>query len=386
MANILITAGPVHAPLDDNKIISNRVRGIWAWNIARRLHLGGHQITMLLPDYMRTHDPLDQDTRDFRRLYHRGFKSYRAECQMLAPQMDAAILAAAVVNWIPSEPVKGKMTTKGYKAGAVIQIPFTLAPRVLADMRPANPKLNLVGCKLCSGVSYGEMIDAAYGLLLDSHCNLVVANDLKNLHCKYLVYPDRTVVSYLDRWDDFNVAVSQVLTDEYYSTVVGGIHPVEVSEEKLHWAKYLFDKIADLYRDRFLTIKEGEHQHTFGAIAVNIQPGLWLCSPRHKMPDFTSADAVVTRVDVENLEVNTLAGKATLNAPYMLAMGEGHKAPAVLHLHEQVPDWDTLPYAPPGTKRDRIQYGEEGCHSYINIKGHGFVACLDEDCAVWKNC
>lgn len=383
MGHFLVTAGPVHAHLDDNKLMTNRSRGIWAKSLAQNLRRNGHQVTILVSELLRPYF----EAPGCRMLYHKGFASYKTECQMLAEQVDGAVMASAVLNWIPAEPYDGKMPTHEYKAGDIIQVPFVLAPRVIDMMRPVNPKLNLVGCKMTSRASKEELIDAAYDLLLRAKCNVVVANDMTNLKIKHLVYPDRTVITYDGTenkfWDGFEGALLAVLKDEHYTTNVGGIHSIEVSPIKLHDAKVLFDKIADRYRDRFVTLEGEGWNHTFGAIAVRIHTSYWLMSPRHKAPDFTSEDAVVTRLG-EGLEVCTLEGKASLNAPHMISMGEGWDAPAVLHLHEQMEGWDTLPYHPPGTKRDKVLYGPEGLHSWVNIEGHGFIACLNTDLSVMK--
>ena len=51
---ILITAGTVYGPLDDNKLVGNRVRGIWATRFARWLLHRGHHVTLLVADIQRS--------------------------------------------------------------------------------------------------------------------------------------------------------------------------------------------------------------------------------------------------------------------------------------------------------------------------------------------
>ena len=41
-------------------------------------------------------------------MFHTGYDSYREHCHQLAPKVDAAVMAAAVVNWIPETPFPGK--------------------------------------------------------------------------------------------------------------------------------------------------------------------------------------------------------------------------------------------------------------------------------------
>jgi hypothetical protein len=68
--------------------------------------------------------------------------------------------------------------------------------------------------------------------------------------------------------------------------------------------------------------------------------------------------------------------KATMNATLLMRHLKQHpSAAAVLHLHEQLPNVPTVPYAPPGTVRDNLR--EIIGHVY-NIEGHGCIASLDE--------
>jgi len=360
----LITAGPVYGPLDDNKIVSNRSRGIWAIKLAEALHEQGDEVTLLLPDTHPTKKGLPGTVR-----FHRGFDAYQEICSRVAPSVDGAVMAAAVVNWIPAKPFPGKMATKGFEPGEMISVPFVLAPRILAQMRPANASLNLVGCKLTSGVSQEELIDIAYELLLDTKCNAVVANDLSNLKSKCLVYPDRTVIPYhLGNENTFIRDVTEVLQDRHFRTLPGEV-PF-IPGHALDLACKIFDGLVDKYRDRFVTRTTGAHTHTFGSLAVKIWGSCWLCSGRHKDAGFTSKDAVLARLDRDRVVVETHRGKATLNAPRLMSMGNQTGCRAVVHFHEQLPGVETIPYAPPGTVRDL----HKGYSRQYNIRGHGCIS------------
>lgn len=107
---ILITAGTVYGPLDDNKLVGNRVRGIWAAKYAAFLAKRGHEVTLLHADIQE---------REIRRmalgelesvpiaqraaLYfvpHKGFWDYQEKCVQMASEHEGAVMAAAVVNWM----------------------------------------------------------------------------------------------------------------------------------------------------------------------------------------------------------------------------------------------------------------------------------------------
>ena len=160
---VLVTAGPVYGPLDSNKIVSNRVRGIWAVRFARWLVDRGNLVTLFLPDILKdTVGKANQDSLPgLTLLYHKGFDSYMGQCISLAETHHAAVMAAAVVNWSPSCPVKGKLSTDGYEEGAEINIPFRLAPSVINRMRRANTQLTLIGCKMLVGADDSQLLGAA---------------------------------------------------------------------------------------------------------------------------------------------------------------------------------------------------------------------------------
>lgn len=235
MKRVLITAGPVYSSLDSNKIIlppvsvqgpdgtvTNRSRGIWAVKFAHYLLAHGHEVTLLVPDTFEKDRirPAPPGTH-LAVIQHQGYDSYRKWCRDLAPQNDAMVLAAAVANWIPQNPIEGKMPTKGYKEGDVINIPFILAPHVINEMKALNPKLTLIGCKMLVNAPEEDLIEAAYGVLLTAHCNAVVANDMGlGLRRKLVVNQDRTVQVYEDGWEGLFKNLRDHIEDVHYHTHV----------------------------------------------------------------------------------------------------------------------------------------------------------------------
>lgn len=383
MKRVLITAGQVYGPLDDNKLVGNRVRGIWAARFADYLADEGYPVTLLVPD-VNTPLPPGPPHDNLKVVTHKGYWDYAEKCARLASSHDAAVMAAAVVNWIPAEPVKGKMATAGYKEGDIINVPFVLAPRVINRMRTENPNLTLVGCKMLIGSTPEELVEAAYHVVLAARCNVVVANDMKaGLRTKRLVYQDRTVVDYEDDFEGFFAALRAVIDDEHYRTAAGHLLreppdadvPDQVYLADLD-ARNLMTRIVEKYRDRFVHRQAGSDR-VFGAVGIPLSNGVagYLLSPREKGEAFDGSDGVlVARVNQHRI-VETVQGKATLNAPLLVRMMLKYGEP-VIHLHEQLPGVPTVPYAPPGTVRD---CDREIPGRAFNIEGHGFVACLD-----WK--
>jgi hypothetical protein len=294
---------------------------------------------------------------------------------ILAPDVGALVTYKGekyrVTGWIC------EMKTDGYREGDVQLIPFKLAPRVIDRMKKLNPKLTLVGCKMTSGASREELVTAAYQTLLKAHCNVVVANDLSDLKRKLLVYPDGRVEE-LERLDSvagppgLYGTLEPLLCDQYYSTKAEE-SVADARRLDLEAACKLFDALCDKYRERFKKRPDsGGPERVFGSLAVRIDENHVLVSPREKGLMFDSKDAAVfTRANKKTREVFTVRGKkATLNAPLLVRLMNAHMAHAVVHLHEERPEWPTQDYAPPGTARDNER---DVTNKAFNIKGHGCV-------------
>lgn len=378
--HVVITAGPVYGRLDDNKLVSNRVRGIWALKFAGFLSARGHQVTLVLPDIMPKNSDLDLGSSGssgvaitVRR--HSGFDGYRDLCRELAVKADALVMAAAVVNWIPLAPIPGKMPTAGYKVGDTIEIPFYLAPRVIEEMKAENPKLTLIGCKMLINSTQDELVEAAYGVLLKAGCNAVVANDMGHgLRRKLIVNKDRSVQVFDNDFLGFYTEVASLIEDQHFRTERftpnGGDLNLRLTCAN---AAGTFDRLVDQHRARFTPVEGGR---VFGALAVGVPGQGWLVSPREKGGMFTSKDAtLVTLVDHARLTVRVPEGwpKATLNAPLLIRFAAHFGHPRVLHFHEQIPGLPTLPYAQPGTVRDMNREFTEAHRRGFNIEGHGCV-------------
>jgi hypothetical protein len=395
---VLITAGQVYGKLDDNKLVGNRVRGIWACKLAAYLSAQDHHVTLLVPDTMSWPQVIHMigETAGMGAIsrngsggfpgepcievvWHKGFDEYRAKCKKLAATHDAAVMAAAVVNWIPAEPISGKMATAGYKVGDRIDIPFYLAPRVIEEMKAENPKLTLIGCKMLIDSTEEELIEAAYGVLLKSRCNVVIANDMgRGLRRKLLVYKDRSVHEYNDDFEGFFAALTAVIEDEHFRTVYDTRKGM-LYEADCWNARSTFDRLVTRHHDRFTPVEGGR---VFGSLAVptGISGGRvgWLVSPREKGEAFTSRDAtLVTEWDPTRRTVTVPEGwnKPTLNAVLLIRYAQQflNLVTPVLHFHEQMPGLPTLPYAPPGTVRDNLRELPEECSMGFNIEGHGCV-------------
>ena len=361
---ILITGGPVHAYLDAVKIITNKFKGGLMAELADRLKFvdPNVEITYLTAKGMKV-----PSTNNPTILYHDGFDDYRYQVKYLAPDFDAVILGAAVANLIPLNPLKGKFPSHNYKVGDRIPIDFTIAPRIIDEVKLVAPKTHLFGFKLLSGVTHDELISAAYGVLLESKATAVFANDAKDLMHKYAVTKERGVHTMgIGEMAHF---IMEAVRDTYYHT--------RNLECDASWpnSNATLNVLADRYADKFLPIPEG---YVFGTIAVRNGDGSFVTTGRgkHEMND----RAVVHSVDHGTYEVLVYGDrKATLNAPLLeWVFRHNKKAHAIVHYHAPNLDLEkTLPYAIPGTLRDSTRY-QNDIQSSFNIAGHGCFLLLNE--------
>ena len=239
--------------------------------------------------------------------------------------------------------------------------------------------LTLVGCKMLVGVDDKTLLDAAYGVLLKSRSNVVIANDLRNLQRKLFVHQDQTMVEIDGDWDRFNEFLLQHILDEHYRTEQVVSSEVPYTMDELATARLRFDNIVSRHRQEFFQWKE----MAFGSVAVRIgDSDMFLVSPREKGQYFKSPDAVIVcSIDNEKriVEIAPSTNKATLNAPLLInhlqAIRDRRLGPLspgnhIIHAHRQLPGLTTVPHAPPGTVRDSVR---PSLPEDFNIEGHGFV-------------
>lgn len=360
MKKILVSAGPVHAFLDAVKIITNRFKGGLMAELATDLlgydaeifYVCAPKLGITLP---KPHPRLTV-------VEHKGFPDYHRQVLELAPTMDAVILGAAVANLIPVTPYAGKFPSHNYKPGDVIPIDFTIAPRVIDDVKRVAPKTHLFGYKLLSGVSYEELIRAAYSIVLEAHATAVFANDALRLQQKYAVTKERGVhpleQQQLASW------IWTALNDVYYRTQCepGVDLPEGASQHVQQW-------IAR-YASHFAANEAGL---IFGTVACRYQAG-FVTTGRGKRE--LDSRAYVTRVDPD-AHVVSVAGdaKATLNAPLLARLFQNPAVETIVHYHDQVPGLPTYAYAPPGTIRDSERPNETS----FNIQEHGCMLLFDRN-------
>jgi hypothetical protein len=361
---ILVTGGPVHAHLDAVKIITNKFKGGLMMRLADELGYD-NEVTYLTT--AGTPSIVDcspcGDEIYYKTIYHQGFNDYYEQVLKLAPQMDAVILGAAVANLIPINPWKGKFPSHNYKVGDIIPIDFTIAPRVITEVKKVAPNTHLFGFKLLSEVPHEELITAAYEIVLSSKATAVFANDATDLQKVFMVTKERGVHP-MPR-TKIAEEINKMINDEYYHTVVD-----EFTFEPMDMDLY-FKKLIHDFSLFWTPVPEG---YVFGCVATRQYGGLniqFRTTSRGK--NKIGSPVYVYSVD-HNKRVIRVSDKASLNAPLLEYIFRNNlEVNAIVHLHRYMDNVPLLPYAPPGTVRDSIRE----IKSSFNIEGHGCFILLD---------
>ena len=389
MAKILVTGGPVHAKLDAVKIVTNHFKGGRMVALADALVSRGNEVTYLCPPDRRGYGPLPLAAT---LKAHYGFIDYMEQVQELSQDHDMVILGAAVTNLVP-EPTAWSLDEKfpshDYQEGDLIKIPFRVAPRVINEVKKANPRCTLVGFKLLSDVSDTELLRAAYTIIMDAKADLVVANDFKNLRRKLLVTKERSVIEVNESIGKTSIIpekrgladfLDAMARDKHYATVWW--HGITSSIES---AKDRYYAVVREHRERI--VSHGTvGDRMFGCVAVRVKAGGFLCSPRSKNTIYEhpvyvrkvchSVRHVMVSEGVDYLD-NDPHPKASLNAPLLASIFESRpEVHAIVHTHQTGTGLSVLPYAPPGTARDsqRKLLDED-----FEIEHHGVFLMLPEE-------
>ena len=216
---ILITGGPVHANLDAVKIITNTFRGRLMAEMADLMKAKDRLRSQRdLSDFQGSQTAIGCCTPDMTVLYHDGFHDYMKQVLEMAPTYTRCRHSRSrCCQSDTNEPVgTGKFPSHNYKVGDKIPIDFTIAKRVIDEVkesRSQNPPLRFELSYLLSCRS--TVITAAYGVLLESHATAVFANDAKSpLLTKSCVTKERGV--HRMNMDDMATFIYQCLRDTYY--------------------------------------------------------------------------------------------------------------------------------------------------------------------------
>jgi phosphopantothenoylcysteine synthetase/decarboxylase len=192
----LITAGPTRAPMDAIRYITNKSTGRLGALLAEEALRRGASVTFVhgRPSVVPTvrgwvHDHLTLIAID---TVHDLIRTFREE---LPKGYDAVIHNMAVLDFEPAELRPGK--TGSDEPEWLIRLVPT--PKAVNLVKELAPRTFLVAFKLEVGRPRNELVASAMDLLRKSRCDLVVANDQKEIeageHTGYIVDPSGEVLA-----------------------------------------------------------------------------------------------------------------------------------------------------------------------------------------------
>ena len=166
-----LTVGPTIEYIDGVRVITNKSSGKMGMAIAEEALKRGAEVTIVYG--LGTTAPpskakiLNVETSEEMRKAVLG--------ELKKAHYDVVVAAAAVSDWTPIKPYKGKVSTR-----KVSTLTLKLKPtrKIVDEIKKVSPKTFLVVFRAEYGVSDEELIESAYKRLKQAHADLVVANDV----------------------------------------------------------------------------------------------------------------------------------------------------------------------------------------------------------------
>jgi len=171
----VVTAGGTSEPIDDVRVLTNISTGRFGHAIADELVARGVKTTEICPK--NTLVKLGRNDEVEYQIFYTAddLKNLLFE-QPTAP--DVIFQAAAVADYKPVR-VEGKISSDQDE----LQLTLAKNPKIISELRDRYGKeAFIIGFKLLSNVSEEQLVAAALKQVKDNRLNLVVANDLQNLH------------------------------------------------------------------------------------------------------------------------------------------------------------------------------------------------------------
>lgn len=177
---ILLASGPTYAPIDAVRYITNRSTGRLGSTLAQRLHHAGAEVVFLAGEGSQT--PLSLFPREsFPRLQVEGYMTVeelkRALKHHIGLGVDVVFMAAAVLDYIPVEPMEGKQSS----AEEEWTVRFRRGEKLIERIRDWSKNVLVVGFKLEKGGSLDELRRKAIDLMDRADAEFVVANRVEEI-------------------------------------------------------------------------------------------------------------------------------------------------------------------------------------------------------------
>jgi len=171
---LLITAGGTREPIDRVRAITNTSTGTTGVALAVALTALGHSVELLRSAHsVAPNSPPSSQT-----------FTTTADLEALLRErlgrgdIDAVLMAAAVADFRPAEPLLGKIDSEAEE----LTLRLVRVPKLLPQLRAMSPcPLRVIGFKLTVGASDAERLDAVDAQFHNARVDAVVHNDLSEI-------------------------------------------------------------------------------------------------------------------------------------------------------------------------------------------------------------
>lgn len=166
---VLITAGPTIEYIDPVRVITNQSTGKTGVLLASEFVSAGSKVTMI-------YGPGTEMPPKGAKVVHVKTSSQMSEAvkKEMRQKWDIVILAAAVSDYTPEKPSKTKLDSDLSR----ISLKMKKVPKMINGIKKIQKNVFLVGFKAETGISKEQLIKKAREKIVQSDCDLVIANDI----------------------------------------------------------------------------------------------------------------------------------------------------------------------------------------------------------------
>ena len=190
---VLITAGPTWVPIDEMRVISNIASGETGILLAEKLLKKRAEVTLVLGPVESCGISGSTALRINKKIKLIRFKFFdqlrnKLKQELLSKNYDCIIHCAAVSDFRPLNPIKGKLVSD-----KACNLKLTVLPKIVDEIRKLCPAAKLVMFKLEAGISDIELIRRAREALLKAQADLIVANRITPSYKAFILNKNETL-------------------------------------------------------------------------------------------------------------------------------------------------------------------------------------------------
>ncbi len=166
---ILMTAGPTIEQIDPIRAITNLSSGKTGVSLAKELISAGAKVTFV-------YGPGSEKSPKGAKIINvmTSKEMYNSVKKELKNKFDVVIMAAAISDYIPTNPSKKKI--KSSKSSITINL--KKSPKIIDEVKKLQKDVILIGFKAETNVTNAQLIKSAKRKLKESSSDLIIANDI----------------------------------------------------------------------------------------------------------------------------------------------------------------------------------------------------------------